>query len=180
MNLPNTLTMTRVLLIPFFIVFFYQSTLESSIVAAGIFSIASITDILDGYFARLRSEVTQFGKFLDPVADKLLILSALILLVGDKRVPSWVAIVIIGREFAVTGFRAIASSEGIVIAAENLGKYKTVLQIFAIILLIIDFTSGIYHQIGLLLLLASMILALYSAMKYFMKFGRSLNILKIK
>lgn len=180
MNLPNTLTITRVVLIPFFIVFFYQNTRQSFLIAAGIFSIASITDILDGYFARLRSEVTQFGKFLDPVADKLLILSALILLVGDKRVSAWIAIVIIGREFAVTGFRAIASTEGIVIAAENLGKYKTVLQIFAIILLIIDFSSGIYHQIGLFLLLASMVLALYSAMQYFVKYGRSLNILKVK
>jgi len=180
MNLPNTLTITRVLLIPFFIGFFYQSTRQSSLIAAGIFSIASITDMLDGYFARLRSEVTQFGKFLDPVADKLLILSALILLVGDKRVSAWIAIVIIGREFAVTGFRAIASSEGIVIAAENLGKYKTVLQIFAIILLIIDFNSGIYHKIGLILLLASMVLALYSALQYFIKYGRSLNILKVK
>ncbi|HIE65162.1 MAG: CDP-diacylglycerol--glycerol-3-phosphate 3-phosphatidyltransferase [Nitrospira sp.] len=180
MNLPNSLTITRVLLIPFFIGFFYQSTQQSSLIAAGIFSIASITDILDGYFARLRSEVTQFGKFLDPVADKLLILSALILLVGDNRVSAWIAIVIIGREFAVTGFRAIASSEGIVIAAENLGKYKTALQVIAIILLIIDFTSEIYHEIGLLLLLASMVLALYSAMQYFVKYGRSLNILKVK
>ncbi len=180
MNLPNTLTITRVLLIPFFIGFFYQSTQQSSLIAAGIFSIASITDVLDGYFARLRSEVTQFGKFLDPVADKLLILSALILLVGDQRVPAWIAIIIIGREFAVTGFRAIASSEGVVIAAENLGKYKTVLQIFAIILLIIDFASGIYHQVGMLLLLASMILALYSAIQYFVKFGRSVNLLKVK
>ncbi|MFQ5579012.1 MAG: CDP-diacylglycerol--glycerol-3-phosphate 3-phosphatidyltransferase [Nitrospiria bacterium] len=180
MNLPNTLTVTRVLLIPFFIGFFYQSTVQSSIIAAGIFSIASITDMLDGYFARLRSEVTQFGKFLDPVADKLLVLSALILLVGSNRVPAWIAIVIIGREFAVTGFRAIASSEGVVIAAENLGKYKTVLQILAIILLIIEFSSEMYHQIGMLLLLASMILALYSAVQYFVKYGRSLNILKVK
>lgn len=136
--------------------------------------------MLDGYFARLRSEVTQFGKFLDPVADKLLVLSALILLVGSNRVPAWIAIVIIGREFAVTGFRAIASSEGVVIAAENLGKYKTVLQILAIILLIIEFSSEMYHQIGMLLLLASMILALYSAVQYFVKYGRSLNILKVK
>ncbi|MFQ5949133.1 MAG: CDP-diacylglycerol--glycerol-3-phosphate 3-phosphatidyltransferase, partial [Nitrospiria bacterium] len=178
MNLPNILTITRVLLIPFFIIFFYQPSKMSSVIAASIFTISSFTDILDGYFARLRSEVTQFGKILDPVADKLLIVSALILLVGDKRVPAWIAIIIIGREFAVTGFRAVAASEGVVIAAESTGKYKTFLQIVAIIFLTVDFTSETYHHIGRFLLFVSMILALFSAGQYFVKFGRRVKSLK--
>jgi len=152
MNLPNLLTVLRIAMIPFFIFFFYPTAARSSATAASIFLLASLTDILDGYLARRRSEVTQFGKFLDPVADKLLIVSALILLVGNGHVPAWIAIVIIGREFAVTGFRAIASSEGIVIASEGTGKYKMFLQIVAIAFLIIDWPSPYFHQFGLFLL----------------------------
>lgn len=180
MNLPNYLTLLRIFLIPFFIFFLYQSSMKNSIIAASIFLVASLTDILDGYLARLRSEVTQFGKFLDPVADKLLILSALILLVGKGRVPAWAAIVILGREFAVTGFRAIASSEGVVIAAEGTGKYKMFLQIVAIIFLIIDLPSLYFPQIGFFLLLVSMFLALFSAGQYFVKFSRRVNLMKVK
>lgn len=181
MNLPNILTVLRVALIPFFIYFFPHPSARNSIIAASIFLVASLTDILDGYLARRRSEVTQFGKFLDPVADKLLIVSALILLVGNGRVPAWIAIIIIGREFAVTGFRAIASSEGVVIAAEGTGKYKMFLQIVSIIFLIVDFpNSQIFHQIGFLLLLVAMFLALFSACQYFIKFGRRVNLLKVK
>ena len=180
MNLPNLLTVLRIAMIPFFIFFFYPTAARSSATAASIFLLASLTDILDGYLARRRSEVTQFGKFLDPVADKLLIVSALILLVGNGHVPAWIAIVIIGREFAVTGFRAIASSEGIVIASEGTGKYKMFLQIVAIAFLIIDWPSPYFHQFGLFLLLISMFLALYSAGQYFIKFGRRVNLLKVK
>lgn len=180
MNLPNLLTILRIVMIPFFIFFFYPSSARSPLTAATIFLLASLTDVLDGYLARLRSEVTQFGKFLDPVADKLLIISALILLVGNGRVPAWLAIIIIGREFAVTGFRAIASSEGVIIASEGTGKYKMFLQIVAITFLIIDLPSFYFHQIGLLLLSLSMLLAVYSAGQYFIKFGRSVNLLKVK
>jgi CDP-diacylglycerol--glycerol-3-phosphate 3-phosphatidyltransferase len=180
MNLPNFLTILRVLLIPFFIFFFYQGSTQGSIVSASIFFVASLTDLLDGYLARRRSEVTQFGKFLDPVADKLLIVSALILLVGNGRVPAWMAIIIIGREFAVTGFRAIASSEGVIIAAEGTGKYKMFVQIIAVILLTVDLPSIYFHQVGLLLLMISMVLALFSAGQYFIKFIRRVNLLKVK
>lgn len=180
MNLPNILTLFRVALIPFYILFFYQASFDASIIAALIFLIASLTDILDGYLARARSEVTQFGKFLDPVADKLLILSALILLVGIGRVPAWLAIIIIGREFTMTGFRAIASSEGIVIAAETTGKIKMFLQIVSVIILTIDFKNPLFHQIGMAFLLASMVLAIFSALQYFVKFGRSVKLLQIK
>lgn len=180
MNLPNILTLFRILLIPFYVFFFYQHSLQSSIVAAGIFLIAALTDFLDGYLARARAEVTKFGKFLDPIADKLLIVSALILLVENQRIPAWLVIVIIGREFAVTGFRAIASSEGIVIAAEQTGKYKMFLQTVSVIILTIDFSDSVFHMAGLFLLMVSMILAIFSALQYFVKFGRSLNLLKVK
>jgi len=180
MNLPNILTIFRVVLIPFYILFFYQKSFDTSVIASAIFSVASLTDFLDGYLARMRSEVTQFGKFLDPIADKLLILSALILLVGIARVPAWLAIVIIGREFTMTGFRAIASSEGIVIAAETTGKIKMFFQTVSVIILTIDFENPLYHQIGIFLLLLSMVLAIFSAFQYFFKFGRSLKLMDVK
>ncbi len=180
MNLPNILTLFRIVLIPFYLFAFYQESLETSVIAAGIFLIASLTDILDGYLARIRSEVTKLGKFLDPIADKLLILSALILLVGNHRVPAWLAIIIIGREFTVTGFRAIASSEGIVIAAERTGKIKMILQAVSVIILTVDFTNPLFHQVGLFVLLISMLLAIFSAFQYFIKFGRNMKLLKVK
>lgn len=180
MNLPNILTIIRVALIPFFIFFFSRPSRRSAVIAAVIFLVASLTDLLDGYLARRRKEVTQFGKFLDPVADKLLIVSALILLVANGRVQAWVAIVIIGREFAVTAFRAIASSEGVIIAAEGTGKYKMFLQTVAIIFLITDVPSLYFHQIGLFLLLIALALAIYSAVQYFIKFGRQVNLMKVK
>ena len=180
MNLPNFLTIGRILLIPFFILFSNQASAGASIAAASVFLFASLTDLLDGYLARRRSEVTQFGKFLDPVADKLLILSALILLVGNGRIPAWIAIVLVGREFAVTGFRAIASSEGVIIAAEGTGKYKMFFQILAIIFLIIDFPEASFHFVGLVFLWISMFLSLYSAGRYFIKFGRVVNLQKVK
>ena len=180
MNLPNILTLFRIALIPFYVFSSYQTSFQGSIIAASIFLTASLTDILDGYLARARSEVTQFGKFLDPIADKLLILSALILLVGSHRVPAWLAILLIGREFAVTGFRAIAAAEGIVIAAENTGKYKMVLQTVSVIILTIHFSNPLFHRFGLLLLLVALGLSVSSAMQYFKKFGRSLNLMKVK
>ncbi len=180
MNLPNILTIFRVVLIPFYILFFYQQSFDASVIASAIFSIASLTDFLDGYLARMRSEVTQFGKFLDPIADKLLILSALILLVGIGRVPAWLAIIIIGREFTMTGFRAIASSEGIVIAAETTGKIKMFFQTVSVIILTIDFENPLYHQMAMFLLLLSTALAIFSACQYFFKFGRSLKLMDVK
>ncbi len=180
MNLPNILTLFRIVLIPFYILFFYRHTFEGSIIAAVIFLVASLTDILDGYLARARSEVTKFGKFLDPIADKLLVVSALILLVDQQRVPAWLVIVIIGREFAVTGFRAIAASDGVVIAAERTGKYKMILQTISVIFLTLDFPNVVFHQIGLTFLFVSMFLAVFSAVQYFLKFGGSLNLLKEK
>ncbi|RUR41561.1 CDP-diacylglycerol--glycerol-3-phosphate 3-phosphatidyltransferase [Clostridium perfringens] len=139
MNLANKLTLIRIILVPIFLVFIaYQGLPYGSVIATLIFIIASVTDQLDGYIARSRNQVTNFGKFMDPLADKLLVTAALISLVELQLVPSWAAIVIIAREFAVSGLRTIAASEGLVIAASWWGKIKTVIQIIAIVLLLLQ------------------------------------------
>ncbi len=139
MNLPNRLTLARIILIPVFMVFLLlrlpkgqEFFASQSFVAAAIFLLASVTDGLDGYIARKRKQVTRLGQFMDPLADKLLVSAALISLVELHLVPGWVAWVIIGREFAVTGLRAIAAADQVVIPASKLGKVKTVTQIIAI------------------------------------------------
>ena len=184
MNLPNCLTLTRIAMVPFFVVFFYISffrTPEGSILLAVLFLVASLTDLLDGYLARRRSQVTPFGKFLDPIADKILILSVLILLVSEGRVPAWIAVIIISREFIVTGLRMVASLEGIVISAESLGKYKVFFQSAAIVFLLLVIEPALYfYEIGFFLLILSMIFSLLSACQYFLKFGQKFDLLKAK
>lgn len=141
MNLPNKLTIIRIILIPIFMFFLLPKSnydVFYKTFALGIFILAAITDGLDGYFARKQQAITKFGKILDPLADKLLISSALISFVAMKEISAWIAIIIIGRELAVTGLRVIAASEGIVISASKWGKWKTNLQIFAVIAVIID------------------------------------------
>lgn len=138
MNLPNLLTLGRIFLVPVFLfAIFTRMIAYGGVVAAGIFIIAAITDGVDGYLARKNKEVTRLGKFLDPLADKLLISAALVALVELGHVSTWVAMVIIGREMAVTGLRAIAAAEGTVIAAGPWGKYKMVSQIVAIVAVIL-------------------------------------------
>lgn len=137
MNLPNKLTMFRVILIPFFIVFLLVPiTPVDKWIALGIFIVASLTDLLDGHIARKYNLVTNFGKFMDPLADKLLVCSALICLIELDRIPSWMVIVIIAREFVISGFRLIASDNGVVIAASYWGKFKTTFQMIAVCLMI--------------------------------------------
>jgi CDP-diacylglycerol--glycerol-3-phosphate 3-phosphatidyltransferase len=168
-NLPNFLTFLRILLIPVFITI-YQSPFPWRFPrAAVIFLIASFTDLLDGFLARRRGEVTSLGKLLDPVADKLLIVSALIILVEGDRVSVWLAILLVGREFAVMGLRAVALSEGIYISVINMGKYKMVLQTTGIFLLILNHSAwGLNSDwIGTLLLWGAVILALLSGGQYF-------------
>ena len=139
MNLANKLTLLRILLVPIFLIFIVVKEIPyGTFIATFIFIIASITDKLDGYIARSRNQITNFGKFMDPLADKLLVTTALITLVEYSIVPSWAAIIIIAREFAVSGLRTLAASEGKVIAASWWGKIKTVIQIIAIILLLIQ------------------------------------------
>ena len=133
MNLANKLTMLRIILVPIFLIFIVVKGIPyGSIIATLIFIIASLTDQLDGYIARSRNEITNFGKFMDPLADKLLVTAALISLVEFNLIPGWATVVIIAREFAVSGLRTLAASEGKVIAASWWGKIKTVTQIIAI------------------------------------------------
>ncbi|OCB01034.1 CDP-diacylglycerol--glycerol-3-phosphate 3-phosphatidyltransferase [Clostridium beijerinckii] len=138
MNLANKLTLIRIFLVPVFLVFIAVKDIPyGSFIATFIFILASLTDKLDGYIARSRNQITNFGKFMDPLADKLLVTAALISLVDLQVVPGWAAVVIIAREFAVSGLRSIAAAQGRVIAASWWGKIKTVIQIIAIILLLL-------------------------------------------
>ena len=140
MNLPNKLTVLRVCMIPFFVVMLLLNGGENQTyryIAAAIFIVASLTDMLDGKIARKYNLVTNFGKFMDPLADKLLVCSALICLVDLKQLPAWMVIVIISRDFIISGFRLVASDNGIVIAASYWGKFKTTFQMISVILLIV-------------------------------------------
>ena len=139
MNLPNKLTIFRVILIPFFVVLLlFDITAYDKWIALAIFIVASLTDFLDGHIARKNNLVTNFGKFMDPLADKLLVCSAMICMVELSRIPAWVVIIIIAREFIISGFRLVASDNGVVIAASYWGKFKTTFQILMICLMIAD------------------------------------------
>ena len=139
-NLPNVLTLVRILLIPVFVMLLIDPTPDRALSAAIVFVVAAVTDLLDGYVARKTGQITKLGRLLDPIADKLLVLSALILLVQVDRVSALVAILIIAREVAVTGIRAIAATEGLIMSAEVTGKYKMALQVIAIVLLVLEGT----------------------------------------
>ena len=147
MNLANKLTIIRIFLVPVFMFFLFLDISNADYIAAGIFIIAALTDTLDGYIARSRNQITSFGKFMDPLADKLLVSAALISLVEMGKLSAWVVVVIIAREFAITGLRVIAASEGITIAASWWGKIKTITQIVAIISLLIN--NFPFNKIGL-------------------------------
>jgi CDP-diacylglycerol--glycerol-3-phosphate 3-phosphatidyltransferase len=136
-NLPNVLTLLRILAVPVIVVALLGETPNGDALAAGVFALAAFTDGLDGYIARRRRDITTFGKLMDPLADKLLIIASLVSLVSLDRLAAWVAMVIIARELAVTGLRAVAVEQGVVISASWLGKLKTVLQVGAVFALII-------------------------------------------
>ena len=176
LNLPNLITLARILLIPVFVILFSTPTPERSINAAIIFVIAAVSDLLDGYIARRTGQVTTLGKLLDPIADKLLVLSALILLVNVDRVSALVAILVIAREVAVTGIRAIAAGEGMIIPAETTGKYKMALQVVAITFLILEGTSlaelGNLHLAGMATLYLSLVLGYVSGGQYVWSFWK--------
>ncbi len=168
-HLPNALTVSRILLIPVFVVFFLEPTPERSLLAAAVFGLAALTDAVDGYIARRWGQVTSLGKLLDPIADKLLVLTALFLLVDFGQVDAWVAIVLAGRELFVTGLRGVAAREGIILAAESTGKFKMAAQVVAILCLILDGAIPIsldFYLWGTVILMASMALSLLSATQY--------------
>lgn len=183
MNLPNKITISRIFLIPFFILILTLpldwgtweiggTTLPiTHFVAAMLFLVASLTDWLDGYIARKHNLITNMGKFLDPLADKLLVSAAFILLVELDLAPAWIVIVIISREFAVTGLRLVASGEGIVLAASNMGKLKTVSQILAIALLMLHNYPFSYWNIpvDIIVLYIAFILTTWSGIDYFIR-----------
>ena len=171
MNLPNKLTILRTILIPFFLIFIYTDFWGkgNAYIAVAIFIIASLTDLLDGKIARKYNLVTNFGKFMDPLADKLLVCSALIALVDLGKLAGWIVIVIIAREFIISGFRLVASDNGVVIAASYWGKIKTVCQMLMIIWLILDLELPFYHLIGQVLIYVSLILTIISLADYIAK-----------
>ena len=169
MNLPNKLTILRIIMVPFFVFFLLTDLVEGSKwIALVLFIIASLTDLLDGKIARKYNLVTNFGKFMDPLADKLLVCSAMICLIEMDKLPSWVVIIIISREFIISGFRLVAADSGIVIAASYWGKFKTVFQMAMIIVLIADL-GGVFDTISLILVSVALALTVISLIDYVVK-----------
>ena len=171
MNLPNKLTILRVILIPFFVFFMIAPYFEGygNYVATAIFIVASLTDMLDGKIARKYNLVTNFGKFMDPLADKLLVCSAMICLIETGQLAAWIVIVIIAREFIISGFRLVASDSGIVIAASYWGKFKTVFQMLMVIVLLLDVPNDLFQVLGLSLTYLALILTVVSLIDYVAK-----------
>lgn len=187
MNLANKLTMIRIFLVPVFLVFIAVRDIPyGSIVATAVFIIASITDQLDGHIARSRNQITNFGKFMDPLADKLLVTAALVSLVELKLVAGWAVVVILAREFAVSGLRTLAASDGIVIAASWWGKIKTVTQMIAILLLLLkvnintsvnvinfinsnSFLNGFFTYVPETIMFIAVLITIVSGIDYFVK-----------
>ena len=145
MNVPNCLTILRIFMVPVFVVFMLADVLGGAdrYIAGILFIAASLTDTLDGYLARKNNQITVFGKFMDPLADKLLVCSAMICLVELGQLPGWIVIIIVGREFIISGFRLVAAEQGVVIAASYWGKFKTVAQMVMVILLVFDFGGAL-------------------------------------
>jgi CDP-diacylglycerol--glycerol-3-phosphate 3-phosphatidyltransferase len=175
-NLPNALTLFRIFLVPFLVVVLLTKFTGREFVGLAIFLIAAITDFFDGWIARRRNQTTRMGALLDPIADKLLMSAAFISLVemDPVHVPAWMVVIIIGREFAVSGLRSIAAQQGVTIAASPLGKGKMVSQVVAISLLILGYQLGQLRVTGKFALWAVMFFALASGVDYFIKFARAI------
>ncbi len=186
-NLPNVLTLFRIAIIPPMVVILTMPSRRAAFTAAALFAIASVTDWLDGYLARRMEIVTVMGKFLDPIADKLMVTAALIMILPMGRAPAWMVLIIIGREIIITGLRGIASTEGIVISASNLGKYKTIFQIVAILGLLLHYNYywvfGIehpyfyvnMHNVGIFFLWIATIITIWSGIDYLARFFKLLT-----
>jgi CDP-diacylglycerol---glycerol-3-phosphate 3-phosphatidyltransferase len=183
-NLPNILTLLRIASIPVIAAILLSPSKSAGLWAAAIFAIASITDWLDGYLARRMGIVTVFGKFLDPIADKLIVMSVLIMILPYGRAPAWMVLIILGREIIITGLRGLASTEGIIIPASNLGKFKTIFQIVAILGLLLHYNyhwffgienSYFYvsmHNVGIFYLWIATGITIWSGIDYLVKFTR--------
>jgi CDP-diacylglycerol--glycerol-3-phosphate 3-phosphatidyltransferase len=168
-NLPNTLSIMRLILIPAVLICLHFPGRLGSFLAAVFFAAAAFTDLLDGFLARRYKTVTHVGKFLDPLADKLLVSVTMIMLITLGRIPAWIVILIIAREMAVTGLRGIAIAEGKVIEASSLGKYKTIFQLVALICLCLhyEYINVDSHAVGMVLLWMALVLTLWSGWSYF-------------
>ena len=166
MNLPNKLTVFRVVLVPFFVAFLLLSGTNESLkwVALVIFVVASLTDLLDGHIARSRNLVTTFGKFMDPLADKILTISGMICLIELGRIPSWIVVIIVAREFIISGFRLITTEHGIVIAANYWGKWKTTFQMIMIILMIMNLPA--LQMVTTIVMWVALVLTIVSLVTY--------------
>jgi len=187
LNLPNLLTMFRIAMIPVIAMLLFSPSRENGFWAAAVFAVASITDWLDGYLARRMGIVTTFGKFLDPIADKLIVMAALVMIIPFGRVPAWMVLVILGREIIITGLRGVASTEGIVIPASNLGKFKTIFQIVAILGLLLHYDYHWFfgidspylhanmHNVGMFYLWIAVIITIWSGVDYLRKFIRVIS-----
>ena len=185
-SLPNLLSLLRIGLVPVLVVLLFWPGRNARAAAGLLFVVASLTDFFDGWLAR-RSGITTLGKFLDPLADKLIVVTALIMLAAvppEPRVPAWMAVVIAGRELAVTGLRGVAAQQGIVMAAETLGKYKMIFQIFAVTGLLVHYTWPIpgtglsvdFHAAGMRFLWIALILAVWSGVDYSARIMRRLEL----
>jgi CDP-diacylglycerol--glycerol-3-phosphate 3-phosphatidyltransferase len=175
MSLPNSLTILRIFFVPLLVVLLLTTQRNMDLWAVGVFLAAATTDLLDGYFARRRAQISRLGTLLDPIADKLLTSAAFISLVELHRVPAWIVVIIVGREFAVSGLRAIASSEGFIIQASDIGKTKMVLQVAAITALMLEPRFAWMKTPGWLLLALVLVSALVSAAHYFWMFWHKLD-----
>jgi CDP-diacylglycerol---glycerol-3-phosphate 3-phosphatidyltransferase len=173
-NLPNIITLMRISVVPFLFILLTEPGEFWSLILASLFAIASLTDMLDGYLARKYNMITTMGKFLDPLADKLIVNTAMILMIPIKRIPVWIVAITIIRDLIVDGIRSIASSEGLYIQASPLGKQKTIAQLFAVTALMIHFPIfGIDSQfVGKVILYIAFVLTIYSGADYFIKFYR--------
>ena len=173
LNLPNLLTLMRILLVPVVVVALLDATPNGSWLAAGVFALAAVTDGVDGYLARSRASITTFGKVMDPIADKLLIAAALISLVSLDRLAGWVAMVIIAREFAVSGLRVAAGQQGVVIPASPLGKVKTIVQVGTVFVLIAVDDTGMWWVQALVYVMV--LVTVVSGGDYFLNFRRKIE-----
>ncbi len=166
MNFPNKLTIARVIAVPFFVLCYLK---RMFILALILFILASITDMFDGKIARKYNLITNFGKIMDPLADKVLVYAAFCLFVADGKIPAWTLIIILTREFLVAGVRAVAAAQGIVIAADMAGKIKTVLQMFAVPCLIICTANNVLYYCAYILFYASLVMTVVSGVNYTLK-----------
>lgn len=184
-NIPNILTLVRIALIPIVAMFIYYGDPLSGLIAVVLFAVASFTDWVDGYLARKLNLVSMTGKFLDPLADKLLVMTALVMLVPLGRLPAWIVIVIVAREISISSLRSLAAGEGLIIAAGEGGKLKTAFQMLGLVFLIMHFTYEInygfgsvmlnFHGIGFWLLAISVFFSLWSAWEYFWGFLKAIG-----